>query len=88
MKVTEIEGGHRITITDATGEHSFDVMNGESGGGGGATYEIGDGLKLDKETNTLSVDTTDKVEENNNKPITSAAVYLEVGNINARLSAI
>lgn len=88
VKVTEIEGGHRITITDATGEHSFDVMNGESGGGGGMSYEIGDGLKLNTETSTLSVDTTDKVEENNNKPITSAGVYLEVGNINARLSTI
>lgn len=36
VKVSELEGGHRITITDATGEHSFDVMDGEAGGGGGA----------------------------------------------------
>lgn len=88
VTVDEIENGHRVTFTDATGEHSFDVMDGESGGGGGATYEIGDGLKLDTETNTLSVDTTDKVEENNNKPITSSAVYLEIGNINVKLSTI
>ena len=31
IAVTDIEGGHRITITDATGAHSFDVMNGEDG---------------------------------------------------------
>ena len=33
VTVTDIEGGHRITITDATGPHSFDVMNGEDGQG-------------------------------------------------------
>jgi len=33
VTVTDIEDGHRITITDATGPHSFDVMNGEDGQG-------------------------------------------------------
>lgn len=28
ITVTDIIGGHRVTITDATGPHSFDVMNG------------------------------------------------------------
>lgn len=28
ISVTDITGGHRVTITDATGPHSFDVMNG------------------------------------------------------------
>ena len=43
VTVTDIEGGHRITITDATGEHSFDVMNGEDGHGipaGGSTGQV------------------------------------------------
>ena len=31
VTVTDIEGGHRITITDTTGPHSFDVLNGEDG---------------------------------------------------------
>jgi len=31
--VTDITGGHRITITDAEGPHSFDVMDGQGGGG-------------------------------------------------------
>ena len=59
-----------------------------SGGGTGGGYNIGDGLKLDPDTNTLSVDTADKVEQDNTKPVTSAAVYTEVGNINALLATI
>ena len=59
----------------------------QSGGGIGG-YNIGDGLKLDPDTNTLSVDTAEKVEQDNTKPVTSAAVYTEVGNINALLATI
>ena len=36
-----IEGGTRVTITDATGEHAFDVLNGKNGGEA-ATPAIGD----------------------------------------------
>lgn len=36
-----IEGGTRVTITDATGEHAFDVLNGKNGGEA-ATPDIGD----------------------------------------------
>ena len=57
-------------------------------GGGGTKYRIGNGLKLDTKTNTLAVDTADAVERDNTKPITSAGVYLEIGNINAVLATI
>lgn len=60
----------------------------QSGGGTGGGYTIGPGLKLDPDTNTLSVDTAEKVEQDNTKPVTSAAVYTEVGNINALLATI
>lgn len=60
----------------------------QSGGGSGGGYTIGDGLKLDAATNTLSVDTAAAVEKDNTKPVTSAAVYTEVGNINALLATI
>ena len=54
--------------------------------GGGAPYKIGYGLKvLD---NTLMVDAADAVEQDNTKPVTSAAVFTEVGNINALLATI
>ena len=58
------------------------------GGSGGGGYTIGDGLKLDAATNTLSVDTAATVEKDNTKPVTSAAVYTEVGNINSLLATI
>ena len=51
-------------------------------------YEIGSGLKLDESTNTLSVDTADSVEADNTRPITSAAVYTTVGNIEILLETI
>ena len=57
-------------------------------GGGGTAYTIGHGLKLDAKTNTLSVDMADKIEQDNTLPITAAAVYAEVGNINALLKTI
>ena len=59
-----------------------------SGGGSGGGYNIGPGLKLDAATNTLSVDTAEIVEKDNTKPVTSAAVYTEIGNINALLATI
>ena len=63
-----------------------DIYKIPEGGGGG--YNIGSGLKLDEETNTLSVDTAESEEKDNTKPVTSAAVYTEVGNINALLATI
>lgn len=56
--------------------------------GAGASYNIGNGLKYDDLTNTLSVNTTTEVQQDNTLPITSAAVYTEVGNINVLLQTI
>ena len=42
VSVVDITGGHRITITDATGPHTFDVMDGQDGGGGGGTSDYED----------------------------------------------
>lgn len=57
VEITEITGGHRITITDATGEHTFDVMDGEDGSGGGtggsATGLIGTSFAAGADMNTL-----------------------------------
>lgn len=41
VSTSEIDGGTRVTITDDTGAHTFDVMNGLDGGEA-ATPEIGD----------------------------------------------
>lgn len=49
--------------------------------------KIGGGLAITAD-GTLSVDTADRAEEDNTRPITSAAVYTELGNINALLATI
>lgn len=58
-----------------------------TGGGGGFPYKIGNGLKVTG-GDTLEVNTADDVEQDNTLPITSAAVYTTVGNIEALLSTI
>ena len=40
VAVADIDGGHSVTITDKTGEHKFDVLNGTSGGGSSETFTI------------------------------------------------
>ena len=53
------------------------------------TMEIGDGLKWGgKDNRTLMVDATNDVQRDNSKPITSAGVYVTVGNIEALLAAL
>lgn len=50
------------------------------------SLEIGNGLKFSG--GKLVVDTSEKVEQDNTKPVTSAAVFTEIGNIEALLAAI
>ena len=50
------------------------------------SLEIGDGLKFS--SGKLVVDTANSVEQDNTKPVTSAAVYTEIGNIEALLASI
>ena len=49
--------------------------------------KVGDGLLI-SEDGVLSVDTTDTAEEDNTKPMTSAGVYTQIGNIEALLAAL
>lgn len=49
-------------------------------------WQVGDGLKL--EGGVLSVDTADAVEEDNTRPVTSAAVYTQLGNVEALLASV
>ena len=48
--------------------------------------KVGENLKINN--GVLSVDTTNTATEDNTKPITSAAVYAEIGNIGVLLEAI
>lgn len=55
--------------------------------GGGFPYQIGNGLKITG-GDTLEVNTATDVEQDNTLPITSAAVYTTVGNIEILLGTI
>lgn len=39
VDVAAIDGGHRVTITDATGTHTFDVLDGKPGKDGSGTVD-------------------------------------------------
>lgn len=55
-------------------------------GENGVVFETDETLNL--EHGVLSVNTADRVEQDNSLPVTSGAVYTEVGNINALLETI
>ena len=54
----------------------------------GEQYHFGSGLKYDPATRTVSVDTADAVAVGDQRPVTSAAVQVEIGNISALLERI
>lgn len=54
VDVENIEGGHRVTITDKDGNKTFDVMDGKDGQGGGVTSWND---LMDRPTETIGVDT-------------------------------
>jgi hypothetical protein len=58
----------------------------EAGGGGGVDFTTDETLTL--ENGVLSVNRATDAEPDNTLPITSAAVYAEIGNINALLESI
>lgn len=59
----------------------------EGGGTGGGMPGINESLKYD-EDGDLGVNVTDEIAENNRLPVSSAAVFTTVGNINALLETI
>ena len=71
----------------------MELLNNISLGGNPATTEtlgiikVGENLKITEE-GVLSVDTATQVEQDNTKPITSAAVHTEIGNIEVLLAAL
>lgn len=60
----------------------------EAAGTAVATINFGHGLTYNKDTRTVSVDTAEAVERDNTLPITAAAVYTELGGLNALLATI
>ncbi len=62
VTVTEITGGHRVTITDAKGTKTFDVMDGEDGEGG--TVKTVNGVSPDENGN-VKIDIPDSSQNEN-----------------------
>lgn len=89
---------YTITMTDGS-SYTFTVTNGSGGGGGGGAdvpiaseavagiVRVGENLKISAD-GVLSVDTATAVEEDNTRPVTSAAVQTTVGNIEILLKTI
>lgn len=87
---------YTITMTDGS-NYTFTVTNGSGGGGStdvpiasdavAGIIRVGENLKID-ENGVLSVDTATAVEEDNTRPVTSAAVQTTVGNIEILLKTI
>lgn len=69
----------------ATPSDAFAAL-GLSSGGESAQYAAGENISI--VGNVISVITTDEAEDDNTRPITSAGVYTQIGNINALLSTI
>ena len=89
---------YTITMTDGS-SYTFTVTNGSGGSGGGSAdvpvaseavagiVRVGENLKISAD-GVLSVDTATSVEEDNTRPVTSAAVQTTVGNIEILLKTI
>ena len=84
---------YTIALTDGS-SYEFTVTNGSGSGDVPIASEtvagivrVGENLRISVD-GTLSVDTAAAVEQDNTRPITAAAVYTEVGNINALLETI
>lgn len=89
-KIVNIKDGLVSVNLETDSSRTSTTTGGTGGTGGGsgssASLEIGEGLKW--VDNVLCVDATNVMEEDNTKPITSSAVFVEVGNINTLLSTI
>lgn len=90
-----LSGGEAGQVLTQTESGIPEWQDPQGGGGGGGTWNtlvgkpfrtLGDTLKVND--GVLDVNTAAAVEQDNTLPITSAAVYTEVGNINAILELI
>ena len=75
--------GQEINIGVISGGGTLPIASSDILGG----IKVGDSLKISPD-GVLSVDTAKAIEEDNTKPVTSAAVFTEVGNIEALLRTV
>lgn len=101
IRLNDIPGGVNITVTRGSEVQSMDVIGADEEAiaklvedyltknppSGGTIFEP-DNKTLIMENGILRVNTAETVEEDNTLPVTSAAVHITVGNINALLETI
>lgn len=75
--------GDKMEITQDSSGYKLPAATAETLGG----VKVGSNLTIDSR-GVLSVDTADNAQEDNTRPITSAAVYTQIGNIEALLALI
>lgn len=86
VTVSDIQGGHKITITDANGGKTVDVMDGVDGKDG-TSFTTDETLSLNG-NGVLSVNTAHEPDPDNTLPITAAAVAQTLGNVETLLGTI
>lgn len=80
-------GSNNLITSGAVYQAMQNAGGGSGEGGGGASYNI-DNETLILANGVLKVNTADVVEQDNTLPVTSAAVQVTVGNIEALLQTI
>lgn len=78
-----------LTVSDVDGKNPVNVLEKIKNleiEGGAVVYEAGENIEIID--NRISVVTTDDAEQDNTKPITSAGVYTQLGNIEVLLETI
>lgn len=78
-EITEDDEGKALVVTNGVAEWS-EIE------GGGVDFEVGNGLKM--ENKILSVNMAEGIEQDNTLPVSSATVFVTVGNIEALLGTI
>lgn len=84
IEVEKAEGGFNVTITDAEGVTTFFLPSGNAV----TDEQVQDAVNAYLKENPVMVDVTDTVTEGDMRPVTSNAVCVEMGNINALLKTI
>lgn len=80
------EGSQKLVTQAEVDKTVKTALESVTGGSGGTSFKTDETLTL--KDGILSVNTADDVEQDNTLPVTSAAVFAEVGNINALLGTI
>lgn len=84
IDVAAAESGHFVRITDAEGVEEFFIPSGTEATDAQVTEAVNSYL----DAHPVKVEVADEVTEGDERPVSAAAVFVEVGNIDAILKTI